>query len=238
MGAAWAAMSEEWDQRAMSDTNTHEHGLAIADLRREYSLEGLSEGDLDPNPFRQFERWFRQAMDAHVHETNAMTLATATRDGVPSARIVLLKGMDDDGFVFFTNYDSRKGQELDENPRAALVFYWAEITRQVRVEGDVSRVSVEESAAYFASRSELSRLGAWASAQSTTIPDRSHLDNRLAELIEQYRESEIPLPPYWGGFRLVPRYFEFWHGRPNRLHDRLCYTRQDGSSWNICRLSP
>jgi pyridoxamine 5'-phosphate oxidase len=222
----------------MSDSHTDQHGLAIADLRREYSLEGLSEGDLDPSPFRQFERWFRQAMDAQVLETNAMTLATATRDGVPSARIVLLKGMDDDGFVFFTNYESRKGNELDENPRAALLFYWAEITRQVRVEGDVSRVSVEESAAYFATRSELSRLGAWASRQSSTIPDRAHLDSRLAELIEEHRESEIPLPPYWGGYRLVPRSFEFWHGRPNRLHDRLCYTREADGQWSIRRLSP
>jgi pyridoxamine 5'-phosphate oxidase len=222
----------------MSESNTQQHSLAIADLRREYSLEGLSEADLDPNPFGQFERWFRQAMDAQVLETNAMTLATATRDGVPSARVVLLKGMDDDGFVFFTNYESRKGSELDENPRAALLFYWAEITRQVRIEGDVSRVSVEESAAYFATRSDLSRLGAWASHQSTQIPDRAYLDSRLAELIDQYRDREIPLPPYWGGFRLVPRVFEFWHGRPNRLHDRLCYTREDGDHWSIKRISP
>ncbi|HEX5164657.1 MAG TPA: pyridoxamine 5'-phosphate oxidase, partial [Thermomicrobiales bacterium] len=198
----------------MSESKTEHHGLAIADLRREYSLEGLSEADLDPNPFGQFERWFRQAMDAHVLETNAMTLATATRDGIPSARVVLLKGMDDEGFVFFTNYESRKGAELTENPRAALLFYWAELTRQIRIEGDVSRVSIEESAAYFASRSELSQLGAWASHQSMQIPDRAYLDNRLAELIEQYRDQQIPLPPYWGGFRLVPRAFEFWHGRP------------------------
>jgi pyridoxamine 5'-phosphate oxidase len=222
----------------MSETDEHQRGLAIADLRREYSLEGLSEGELDPNPFRQFERWFRQAMAAQVLETNAMTLATATPDGVPSARIVLLKGMDDDGFVFFTNYESRKGSDLEANPRAALLFYWAEITRQVRIEGDVARVSVEESAAYFATRSELSRLGAWASRQSTTIPDRAFLDNRLAELVEQYQSAEIPLPPYWGGYRLVPRSFEFWHGRPNRLHDRLCYTREAGDQWSIRRLSP
>ena len=226
----------------MSDTetesNAHKEGLAIADLRREYSLEGLDEGDLDPSPFRQFERWFRQAMEAHVHETNAMTLATASRDGVPSARIVLLKGMDDDGFVFYTNYESRKGNELTENPRAALVFYWAEITRQVRVEGDITRVSLDESAAYFASRSELSRLGAWASRQSTVIPDRSHLDGRLATLIDQYRDTQIPLPPYWGGFRLVPRYFEFWHGRPNRLHDRLSYSLDTDERWSVVRLSP
>jgi len=222
----------------MNDTNTHQQRLSIADLRREYSLEGLDEGDLDPSPFRQFERWFRQAMDAQVHETNAMTLATASRDGAPSARIVLLKGMDDDGFVFFTNYESRKGAELTENPRAALVFYWAEITRQVRVEGDVARVSVEESAAYFTSRSELSRLGAWTSRQSSVIPNRAQLDSTLAELIDRYRDAEIPLPPYWGGFRLVPHSVEFWHGRPNRLHDRLCYTREPDSSWSIRRLSP
>ncbi len=222
----------------MSDTKTHQHGLAIADLRREYSLEGLDESDLHPNPFGQFERWFRQAMDAQVLETNAMTLATASRDGVPSARIVLLKGMDDDGFVFFTNYDSRKGNELTENPRAALVFYWAEITRQVRIEGDITRVSEEESAAYFASRSELSRLGAWASRQSTPISNREYLDTRLAELMDQYQDAEIPLPPFWGGFRLIPTYFEFWHGRPNRLHDRLSYSRETDGSWRIGRLSP
>jgi pyridoxamine 5'-phosphate oxidase len=217
---------------------SEQQGLAIADLRREYSLEGLREDELDPSPFRQFERWFRQAMDAQVLETNAMTLATATRDGVPSARVVLLKGMDDDGFVFYTNYDSRKGQDLADNPRAALLFYWAEITRQVRVEGVVDRVSVEESAAYFASRSELSRLGAWASRQSSVIPDRATLDRRLAELVKEHEGREIPLPPYWGGYRLVPSYFEFWHGRPNRLHDRLCYTRDEDGAWSICRLSP
>ena len=222
----------------MSDTHSHQHGLAIADLRREYSLAGLDESELDTNPFGQFERWFHQAMDAKVMETNAMTLATASRDGVPSARIVLLKGMDDDGFVFFTNYDSRKGAELTENPRAALVFYWAEITRQVRIEGEVTRVSQDESAAYFASRSELSRLGAWASHQSTAIPNREYLDKRLAELMIQYQDAEIPLPPFWGGFRLVPKYFEFWHGRPNRLHDRLCYSRTSDGSWSIERLSP
>jgi pyridoxamine 5'-phosphate oxidase len=222
----------------MSTPETSNSGLSIADLRREYSLAGLHEDDLDPNPFRQFEAWFRDAMDAHVYETNAMTLATATKDGRPSARVVLLKGFDDSGFVFYTNYDSRKGQDLAENPHAALLFYWPELTRQVRVEGEISRVSREESGAYFHTRSELSRLGAWASRQSSVIPDRAALDNRLNELIVEYRERPIPLPPYWGGYRLVPHTFEFWHGRPNRLHDRLVYVKSDDDTWCIQRLSP
>lgn len=222
----------------MSTSETARSGLSIADLRREYSLAGLHEDDLAADPFAQFEVWFREAMEAHVYETNAMTLATASRDGRPSARIVLLKGVDDAGFVFYTNYESRKGQDLAENPRAALLFYWPELTRQVRVEGDVTQVPREESEAYFNTRGELSRLGAWASRQSTAIPGRATLDSRLNELIEQYRDQLIPTPPYWGGYRLVPHTFEFWHGRPNRLHDRLTYTRQTDGSWVIQRLSP
>lgn len=213
-------------------------GLSIADLRREYSLEGLHEKDSHPNPFDQFEAWFKDAMAAEVLETNAMTLATATADGRPSARIVLLKGFDSSGFVFFTNYDSRKGRELEENPYAALLFYWPELTRQIRVEGSVARVAVEESAAYFQSRGELSRLGAWASRQSRQIPGREVLDERMSELIAEYQGKDIPLPPFWGGFRLSPVSFEFWHGRPSRLHDRLYYTRQSDDSWQIVRLSP
>jgi pyridoxamine 5'-phosphate oxidase len=222
----------------MSTPETRTGGLSIADLRREYSLAGLHEDDLAQDPFRQFEVWFNDAMAAHVYETNAMTLATATRDGRPSARIVLLKGVDDSGFVFYTNYESRKGQELAENPHGALLFYWPELTRQVRVEGDIHQVSREESEAYFVTRGELSRLGAWASRQSSVIPDRATLDNRLTELIEQYRDQPIPLPPYWGGYRLVPHAFEFWHGRPNRLHDRLTYSRQPDGGWLVERLSP
>jgi pyridoxamine 5'-phosphate oxidase len=213
-------------------------GLSIADLRREYSLEGLREEDSSPNPFQQFESWFRDAMAAEVLETNAMTLATATGDGRPSARIVLLKGFDDDGFVFYTNYESRKGRELDENPHAMLLFYWPELTRQVRIEGCVARVSREESDAYFQSRGELSRLGAWASRQSEVISGREVLDHRMSELIAEYQGRGIPIPPYWGGYRLTPSSFEFWHGRPSRLHDRLYYTRQDDDSWHISRLSP
>jgi pyridoxamine 5'-phosphate oxidase len=222
----------------MDDATTHGAvQLSIADLRREYTLGGLLEADADPDPFAQFAAWFRDAMDADVIETNAMTLATATPDGAPSARIVLLKGFDAQGFVFFTNYESRKGSELAANPRAALLFYWAQLTRQVRVEGQLAKVSQAESDAYFQSRSPLSRLGAWASRQSQVIPSRATLDERLAELTEQYGDK-IPLPPFWGGYRLVPRVLEFWQGRPNRLHDRLRYTRQPDESWLIERLSP
>jgi pyridoxamine 5'-phosphate oxidase len=212
--------------------------LSIADMRREYTRAGLAEADIDADPFVQFERWFREAMDAEVIETNAMTLATATRDGYPSARIVLLKGFDTDGFVFYTNYESRKGRELEENPRAALLFYWPELTRQVRVEGDVSRVSAEESYAYFQTRGEMSRLGAWASRQSQVIANREVLDQRLTELRAQHADGDIPLPPYWGGYRLIPRAFEFWHGRPSRLHDRITYERQPDGTWSTQRLSP
>jgi pyridoxamine 5'-phosphate oxidase len=219
-------------------TSSSRSGLSIADLRREYSLAGLHEDDLDPDPFKQFAVWFEEALKAQVLETNAMTLATATSDGRPSARIVLLKGLDDEGFVFYTNYESRKGRELAENPHAALLFYWAELTRQIRVEGVISRVSVEESDAYFRSRGEMSRLGAWASRQSQVIPSRETLDERMQELIREYEGSDIPLPPYWGGYRLIPTAFEFWHGRPSRLHDRLCYSRAGDGSWRIERLSP
>jgi pyridoxamine 5'-phosphate oxidase len=219
-------------------SSTAKSGLSIADLRREYSLEGLREEELHPDPFQQFATWFRAAMDAQVLETNAMTLATATRDGFPSARIVLLKGVDEQGFVFFTNYESRKGREIEENPHAALLFYWAELTRQVRIEGIVTKVSVEESEAYFRSRSELSRLGAWASRQSRVIDSRAVLDERMHALVTEYSGRDIPLPPYWGGYRLIPTAFEFWHGRPNRLHDRLCYIRDEDLNWHIERLSP
>jgi pyridoxamine 5'-phosphate oxidase len=211
--------------------------LSIADMRREYTLGGLLESDAAPDPFEQFANWFEEAMRAEVLESNAMALATATPDGAPSVRIVLLKGFDAQGFVFFTNYESRKGDELAANPRAALLFYWAQLTRQIRVEGEVARVSAEESDAYFQTRSPLSRLGAWASQQSHVIPGRATLEDRLAALQAQYGE-EIPLPPFWGGYRLTPRAFEFWQGRPNRLHDRLRYTRDADRRWSIERLAP
>jgi pyridoxamine 5'-phosphate oxidase len=219
-------------------SKTQHTGLSIADMRREYSRAGFSEDAADANPFRQFETWFQEAVDADVVETNAMILATATPDGRPSARVVLLKGMDDEGFVFFTNYESHKGRELDANPQAALLFYWPQLTRQVRIEGTVSRVPQEESSAYFHTRSRLSQLGAWASHQSQMIPSREYIDQRLEDLIAEYEGADVPLPPYWGGYRLHPVLFEFWHGRPNRLHDRLQYTLQPDGSWPIVRLSP
>ncbi|HAX26281.1 MAG TPA: pyridoxamine 5'-phosphate oxidase [Thermomicrobiales bacterium] len=219
-------------------TDSTKHGLSIADMRREYREPGFDDIDVNPDPFRQFEAWFQDAVDASVIESNAMILATATPDGRPSVRVVLLKGMDEDGFIFFTNYDSRKGAELEANPRAALLFYWPELTRQIRVEGRIEQVSRRESAEYFHSRAHLSQLGAWASRQSSVIPSRTYLEERMATLVEQYDGREVPLPAFWGGYRLTPETFEFWHGRPNRLHDRLQYGRQLDDSWEIERLSP
>jgi len=211
---------------------------SISELRKSYDTGGLQESDLDPNPFKQFEKWFGEIVAASLIEPNAMTLATATKDGVPSARIVLLKGFDERGFTFFTNYESQKARELEANPHAALVFYWAELERQVRVTGEVSRVTREESEAYFQSRPIGSQLGALASHQSQVIPNREVLEKRLAELTTEYQGRPIPLPPHWGGYRLAPQAIEFWQGRPNRLHDRLRYTRQPDGSWLIERLSP
>jgi pyridoxamine 5'-phosphate oxidase len=210
----------------------------LSTLRRDYAHAALSERDVDPDPIRQFEHWFAEAQAAEVRDVNAMTLATATPDGAPSARIVLLKGVDARGFVFFTDYRSRKGAELLHNPRAALVLYWGPLERQVRVDGTVSRTSAEESAAYFASRPLASRLSASASHQSAVVADRASLEARVAELAETYAERTPPLPSYWGGFRLAPTAIEFWQGRPNRLHDRLRYTRSPGDNWHIDRLSP
>ena len=208
-----------------------------ADLRREYAREGLAESAAHDDPLVQFDRWFSQALAAGVLEPNAMTLATVDADGMPSARIVLLQGFDARGFVFYTNYDSDKGVELTTTPRAALVFFWPELERQVRVRGTVERVSRDESETYFHSRPPGSQLGAWASEQSTVIPSRQVLEDRLAALEEQYRGKEVPVPPHWGGFRVVPKTIELWQGRPNRLHDRLLYTR-DGKSWRRERLAP
>src|SRR5215204_4539858 len=209
----------------------------LAALRKDYALSSLSEADVDPDPIRQFDRWFVDALTAQVLEPNAMTLATATRDGVPSARIVLLKGVDARGFVFFTDYRSRKGAELTENPLAALTFLWKEIERQVRIAGAVSRVSAAESESYYRSRPLGSRLGAWASHQSAVIPSRADLEQRRHEVTERFAAGDVPLPAHWGGFRVVPDEIEFWQGRTNRLHDRLRY-RRDESGWALERLSP
>jgi pyridoxamine 5'-phosphate oxidase len=211
--------------------------LDLAALRRDYALSSLTEQDVDPDPVRQFDRWFADAVSARVQEPNAMTLATASRDGVPSARIVLLKGVEAAGFVFYTDYRSRKGAELTENPLAALTFLWKEIERQVRISGAVSRISAAESEAYFRTRPPGSRLGAWASQQSAVIPSRAELEERLREVSLRFPDGDVPLPPHWGGFRVVPDEIEFWQGRPDRLHDRLLYQREE-SGWKISRLSP
>jgi pyridoxamine 5'-phosphate oxidase len=211
---------------------------SIADLRKDYTLENLSENQIDPNPFIQFKTWFNQATMAQLPEPNAMTLATSTAQGEPSARMVLLKDFDARGFVLFTNYNSQKGQELTANPHAALVFWWAELERQVRIVGNVEKISPEESDRYFEMRPANSRLGAWASNQSEVIPGREVLEDKLQELQDKYENREVPRPPHWGGFRVVPQEIEFWQGRSNRLHDRLLYTRLDDEIWKIERLSP
>ncbi|MEC4812590.1 MAG: pyridoxamine 5'-phosphate oxidase [Scytonema sp. PMC 1069.18] len=210
----------------------------IADLRKDYHLQGLSKTEIDPNPFIQFKKWFDQALTAQLTEPNAMTIATATPDGRPSARMVLLKGFDQRGFVFYTNYNSQKGQELAKNPQASLVFWWAELERQVRISGHIEKVSENESNEYFYSRPLNSRLGAWASNQSQVIESRDVLEQQMQELQIKYQEREIPRPPHWGGFRVIPQEIEFWQGRSNRLHDRLRYTYVEDGDWKIERLSP
>lgn len=197
----------------------------------------LSEGDLQANPVDQLKQWLQAAEEEEFVEPTAMVLATATPDGRPSARVLLLKGLDDAGLVFYTNVESRKGTELLSNPRAAAVFYWDTLARQVRVEGSIERLSAEESFSYFQTRPRMSQLGAWASNQSRVIADRTVLDEALETIRLRYAGEEIPLPPFWRGFRLVPIEFEFWQGRENRLHDRLCYSRRD-HRWVIERLSP
>ncbi|RMF92230.1 MAG: pyridoxamine 5'-phosphate oxidase [Nitrospinota bacterium] len=198
----------------------------------------LDEADLDADPFRQFQQWFAEAVAAQLPLPHAMILATATPEGKPSARTVLLKGFDEKGFVFYTNYESRKGIELAANPWAALVFYWAALERQVRIEGRVEKVSPSESDAYFRSRPWKSRLSAWASPQSRVIPDRQTLESEMETLMLTYQDQEVPRPPYWGGYRLYPLSIEFWQGHPDRLHDRLRYRRCEGGGWQIERLAP
>ena len=210
----------------------------IANLRQDYTLQGLSETEIDSNPFAQFKEWFDRALSADILEPNAMTVATTTPEGKPSARMVLLKDFDARGFVFYTNYNSHKAQELAENPQAALVFWWAELQRQVRICGRVEKVSDEESDKYFYSRPFSSRLGAWASNQSEVIENREVLEQQLEELKEKYQDREVPRPSHWGGIRVIPAEIEFWQGRSSRLHDRLVYTRMEDGSWKIERLSP
>lgn len=211
--------------------------MSIADLRREYARARLDEADVSHDPFVEFARWFAEAQEAQVLDPNAMTLATAAADGSPSARIVLLKAFDERGFVFFTDYRSRKGAELEANPRAALVFYWGELDRQVRITGGVSVASREESERYFRSRPLGSRLGAWASHQSLVIPGRAALEADLREIEARFADGDVPLPAHWGGYRVAPDAIEFWQGRESRLHDRIRYVRESGG-WRVERLSP
>jgi pyridoxamine 5'-phosphate oxidase len=220
----------------MSDEPTSH--VDASGIRREYTRAFLLEGDVLPDPIAQFDRWFTDATLAKVPEPNAMTLATADASGGPHARIVLLKGFDARGFVFFTNYASRKGRELDANPQAALCFFWPAMERQVRIEGTVEKVSRQESDEYFHSRPIGSQVGAWVSKQSEVIATREELDRREAELLTQFGARPVPLPDDWGGYRVIPTRIEFWQGRPSRLHDRLEYVRQGDGTWKLQRLSP
>jgi pyridoxamine 5'-phosphate oxidase len=210
----------------------------ISEIRKEYRLRSLSEGDVDKNAISQFERWWNEALSSDILEVNAMTLATASSDGVPSARIVLLKAFDEKGFVFFTNYNSFKAQQLQENPRACLVFFWKELERQVRITGIIDKVSAEMSDAYFYSRPELSRISAVASPQSQVISSRQWLEDQVNKIIVHAQAEQLKRPAHWGGYIVRPITIEFWQGRASRLHDRIQYTYDERGEWNIERLAP
>jgi pyridoxamine 5'-phosphate oxidase len=211
--------------------------LQLVDLRRTYAREELSEANAGGNPLALFERWLAAAVEAKLEEPHAMTLATASPSGAPSARVVLLRGLDERGLVFFTNYDSRKGGELAANPRVALVFFWAELERQVRIEGTAAKIEAPESDAYFARRPRGHRVSAWASPQSAVVTDRSALDKQFRVYADRY-PADVPRPPHWGGYRVAPYAFEFWQGREERMHDRLRYLRRNAGGWLVERLAP
>lgn len=209
----------------------------ISAIRKEYKLKALDESDVHADPVTQFRLWWTEAIDSSIEEVNAMTLATADENGKPSARILLLKGYDEKGFIFFTNYQSHKATDLETNPQASLVFFWKELERQVRVEGVTEKISAADSDAYFQSRPQGSKIGAWASPQSRVIKSREVIEKKAAEIEEQFAGSAVTCPPFWGGYILKPKIIEFWQGRPNRLHDRIQYTLRE-KTWEIGRLAP
>lgn len=210
----------------------------IADIRRDYAHNSLSEKDVDKNAIKQFGKWWKEAVSSKIDEVNAMTLATASIEALPSARIVLLKEFNEKGFVFFSNYESYKAQQLAENPKACLVFFWKELERQVRITGLIEKIPATQSDDYFRSRPESSRIGAWASPQSRVIEDRNWLDEKFNELVNKMEGTAIPRPPHWGGYIVKPVVIEFWQGRPSRLHDRIQYTLEENGEWKIERLAP
>jgi pyridoxamine 5'-phosphate oxidase len=210
----------------------------IAGIRKDYQLETLQENEVADDPIKQFSCWWDEAFKSEIDEVNAMTLATADLDGMPSARIVLLKAFDEKGFVFFTNYNSRKGVELAQNNRTCLVFFWKELERQVRISGFAEKISTEENIAYFNSRPDGSKIGAWASPQSLVVAGKAWLKETFDYYMERFKHGEIPKPPHWGGYRVTPVKIEFWQGRPNRLHDRIQYAKQPDGTWKIERLAP
>ncbi len=209
----------------------------ISSLRRNYSLQRLDESTVEVNPFQQFSKWMEEALKSDLLDPTGMALGTANKDGIPAVRMVLLKGFDENGFVFFTNYESHKGSDLINNPNASILFFWKELERQIRITGTIEKISRQESEEYFHTRPLESQLSAWASRQSSPISSRKFLENEFEELKLKYEHKQIPLPPFWGGFRLIPNYFEFWQGRENRLHDRISY-RIKNDFWEIVRLSP
>ena len=211
--------------------------MKIAEIRKEYKLKSLSEGEVDTNALSQFTSWWNDALESNIDEVNAMTLATASKEGIPSARIVLLKGYDEKGFVFFTNYNSQKGKDIAENNHATILFFWKELERQVNIKGTIEKVSEKDSDEYFYIRPVASRIGAWSSPQSSVISNREVLEQNEAKYREQFGDN-APRPPHWGGYIVKPQSIEFWQGRASRLHDRLLYTLQTDGSWKIERLAP